>query len=198
MHCIAKKTLEVAVHSGNDVLVQVKGNQPKLLQDIMVLARQQPGDVHRHEQLGQRNRIEARCTTVWPVAADELGAAWSPIRCIVQVRRHTDLFDTRLAAWQSRSETAWYVCARVLSAQQAHHAVRSHWAIENSLHYVRDVAMGEDASRIRTRPDVFAQLRTSALNLLRQAGHSNIKAARQSVAWSDQALLHLCRLLQQR
>ena len=65
-----------------------------------------------------------------------------------------------------------------------------------ALHYVRDVALAEDASRIRKTPGVFAQLRTCALNLLRQAGHDNIKAARQTTGWSEQALLHLCRQLQ--
>lgn len=51
--------------------------------------------------------------------------------------------------------------------------------------------MAEDASRIRREPGVFAQLRTWALNLLRKAGHDNIKAARQILGWSEQALLEL-------
>jgi predicted transposase YbfD/YdcC len=112
------------------------------------------------------------------------------------VRRHTELFQTRSATWKQRGETAWYVCTRNLSASQAHHAVREHWAVENSLHYVRDVALHEDASRIRRKPGVFAQLRTWALNLLRHAGHDNITAARQIVGWSEQALLHLCQQMQ--
>lgn len=195
MRCTAKKTLQAAINSHNDVLVQLKGNQPTLLHDITALAQQPGADTHRHDQLGLRNRIETRCTTVWPVAAGQLDEAWASIRCIVQVRRHTDLFNTRLGAWQPRSEIAWYVCTRVLSAQQAHQAVRTHWSIENALHHVRDVAMGEDACRIRTQPGVFAQLRTCALNLLRHAGHYNIKAARQTAAWSEQALLRLYQLL---
>ena len=71
-------------------------------------------------------------------------------------------------------------------------AVRDHWLIENALHHVRDVAMTDDASRIRIEPRVFAQLRTWALNLLRQTGHDDIKAARKLVGWSEEALLHLC------
>ena len=54
----------------------------------------------------------------------------------------------------------------------------------------------EDASRIRRHPEVFAQLRTWALNLLRQTGHDNISAARQTIGWSQQALLHLRQILQ--
>jgi predicted transposase YbfD/YdcC len=68
-------------------------------------------------------------------------------------------------------------------------------AVENRLHYVRDVTFGEDASRIRTRPGVFAQLRSCTLNLLRQAGHTSIKGARQIVGWSERELLTLLRKL---
>jgi len=179
------------------VLVQVKANQPTLLDTLTALAQHiQPGDSHHDHQRGQRNRIERRHTSVWTVPADQLGAEWSPIRCLIQVRRHTDVFSTTRGNWQPRSETAYYVCTRELLARDAYHAVRDHWAVENTLHYVRDVALAEDASRIRKAPGVFAQLRTCALNLLRQAGHDNIRAARQTTAWSEQALLHLCRQLQ--
>jgi predicted transposase YbfD/YdcC len=192
MRCTVKKTLQIALASGSDVLVQVKGNQPTLLHDITALAVEAPPQSSHHEdQLGQRNRIETRDTSVWPVAEDRLGAEWSPVRCLIEVRRHTELFNTRQGTWQSRSETAYYVCTRPLSAHQAHQAVRGHWAIENTLHYVRDVTLREDASRIRHQPGVFAQLRTWALNLLRQAGHDNILAARQIIGWSQEKLLYL-------
>ena len=197
MRCTVKKTLHIAVASGNDVLVQVKANQPTLLDTLTALAQQmQPGGTHHDHQRGQRNRIETRHTSVWAVSADRLGAEWSPLRCLIEVRRHTDVFNTRLGDWQPRSETAYYVCTRELSAHDAHHAVRDHWAIENTLHHVRDVAMAEDASRIRKTPGVFAQLRTCALNLLRQASHDNIRAARQIVGWSERELLLLCQRLQ--
>jgi predicted transposase YbfD/YdcC len=192
MRCTVKKTLQVAVDSGNDVLVQLKANQPKLLHAMVALCEQcPPGDVHHHDQIGQRNRIESRTTSVWPLAAESVGLPWKHIRCLVRVRRHTELFDTAHAAWHTRGETAWYVCTTELSARAAAHAVRDHWLIENALHHVRDVAMGEDASRIRRQPGVFAQLRTWSLNLLRQAGHHNISAARQILAWSEHALLNL-------
>ena len=56
---------------------------------------------------------------------------------------------------------------------------RGHWGIENRLHWVRDVTMGEDASRIRTEaaPQVMAGLRNAAISLLRLAGVANIAEA---------------------
>ena len=64
--------------------------------------------------------------------------------------------------------------AAALSAADAAQVVRAHWSIENRLHYVRDVTLGEDASRIRRNPGLFALLRSFALNLLRFNGISNI------------------------
>lgn len=71
-----------------------------------------------------------------------------------------------------------------VSRAKAHAALlltwwRNHWKIENQLHYVRDVTMGEDASRIRTKkaPENLASVRNAAIGLLRRLGHSNIAAA---------------------
>jgi hypothetical protein len=56
---------------------------------------------------------------------------------------------------------------------------RGHWGIENRVHWVRDVTMGEDKSRIRTAaaPEVMAALRNAAISLLRLSGLTNIAAA---------------------
>lgn len=55
---------------------------------------------------------------------------------------------------------------------------RGHWTIENRSHYVRDVSLGEDASRIRkgSGPQVMAALRNLAIGLLRSTGAENIAA----------------------
>ena len=67
-------------------------------------------------------------------------------------------------------------------------AIRDHWRIENTLHYVRDVTFGEDASRIRKQANSLAQLLTLALNALRHAGFENMNEARQFMALSKDAL----------
>jgi predicted transposase YbfD/YdcC len=56
--------------------------------------------------------------------------------------------------------------------------VRSHWSIENKIHWVRDVTFREDYSRVRTgsRPRIMATLRNLAIGLIRQAGHPRIAA----------------------
>jgi integration host factor subunit alpha len=52
-------------------------------------------------------------------------------------------------------------------AAEAAAAIRGHWGIENRSHYVRDVTLCEDASRIRKNPGVFARIRSFAYNILR-------------------------------
>ena len=56
---------------------------------------------------------------------------------------------------------------RPIGAEQAAAAIRGHWGIENRSHYVRDVTLCEDASRIRKNPGVFARIRSFAHNILR-------------------------------
>jgi predicted transposase YbfD/YdcC len=54
-----------------------------------------------------------------------------------------------------------------LGAAPAAKAIRVHWGIENTSHYSRDVTFGEDRSRIRTNPGVFARLRSLAFTILK-------------------------------
>jgi Transposase DDE domain len=55
---------------------------------------------------------------------------------------------------------------------------RGHWQIENALHYVKDVTLGEDASQthIGNGADVFAMVRNFAISLIRRAGYRDIAA----------------------
>ncbi len=74
--------------------------------------------------------------------------------------------------WRKDRKTGavrYYVCSRAMSAQALAEAVRSHWAIENSLHWVLDVTFGEDKARSRTGhgPANMAVVRHFAFNILR-------------------------------
>lgn len=77
---------------------------------------------------------------------------------------------------------------------------RGHWGIENRLHYVRDVSLGEDASHIRTgnAPQAMAAIRNLVLNVLRQAGVKNIAAGLRQFGWHlNQAAVALGLLLKE-
>ena len=72
-------------------------------------------------------------------------------------------------------------------------AVRGHWDIENSLHWVLDIALDEDHHRVRkdNGPANFAVLRHIALNLLKQEKtvKAGIKAKRLKAGWDEPYLL---------
>ncbi len=65
----------------------------------------------------------------------------------------------------------------MLPAKTFASAIRNHWAIENQNHWVRDVTLAEDASRIRINPGIMARLRSQALNIARANGVTNIAEA---------------------
>src|SRR4051794_16369981 len=93
-------------------------------------------------------------------------------------------------AWgRPRREVAYYVSQVGLTAEGFGRAVRAHWGIENRSHHVRDRILGEDASRIRRRPGVFARLRSFAPNILRARGVTNVSEAVYTNALSLDRLL---------
>ena len=163
-----EKTLEVAKETGNDVIVQVKENQKTLFNDCQTTAETiVPTDVYQEPTTKTRNRIETRKVSVFTTMTITDQDKWHLVKAIVKVERKRRVFDTKAKCWKQSDETSFYIAMVVLSAHMFCRAIRNHWRIENSNHHVRDVTMGEDKSRIRTNPHLFAKLRSFALNILR-------------------------------
>src|SRR3954454_14647595 len=177
LHC-QKDAFMQAAATGNALLVQVKGNQPSLHDRLAgICASQQP--LARYETADRRRhgRQEHRLVEVFDTAG-HLDAEWQPlIACVARVSRLTFEKDTRSGLWPSREEIGCYACQIRLDAKTLARAVRSHWGIENRDHYVRDVTLGEDASRIRQKPGGMARIRSAALNILRVNGIQNVSQA---------------------
>jgi predicted transposase YbfD/YdcC len=178
----AKKTLELATGQGSQVMVQVKANQPALFAAVQ----QAEARVAPYSQACQfdhaRSRMEWRTVTVFDAAAVLTAlpepTEWSElISAVVQVHRKTDCFDTRTGHWKVRTETAYYVATALQPAEVFAKVIRGHWGIENRHHYVRDVTLQEDASRIRRNPGIFARLRSFTLNILRKNNITNVSEA---------------------
>jgi predicted transposase YbfD/YdcC len=125
-----------------------------------------------------RNRQEDRHVEVYaPGDALSEGEWGTLIAAIVRVTRSTLIRSAATGLWKRREETAFYVSSVMLPAEIFASAIRGHWAVENENHWVRDVTLAEDASRIRVNPGVMARLRSQALNIARANGVENIAQA---------------------
>ena len=101
---------------------------------------------------------------------------WGLVKVIIKVKRYRRVFDTKTKTWKESDEVSFYISTIALSAESFCRAIRNHWGIENRDHYVRDVTMGEDKSRIRKNPHIFAKLRSFALNILRKNNVENVSS----------------------
>jgi predicted transposase YbfD/YdcC len=112
---------------------------------------------------------------------------WSGLRSIAMVR------CTRILGDKVTTYVRYYITSLPSHAERILHAVRKHWSIENKLHWVLDVALNEDHSRVRKdqAPENLAVLRHIALNLLKQekTAKGGIHAKQLQAAWNDDYLL---------
>jgi len=178
LHC-QHKTLKVITKSGNNCIVQVKNNQKNIYQSCQKLSNNWRSIDDHINITKDRNREEIRIAKVYTKTdyfSSKIGKLWDPyINKIIKIERHTKRFDTKLQIWQSSYEESHYLSTFDLTAEEANNFVRQHWSIENSLHYVRDKALGEDDLHISKGSANFAKLRSFALNILRINKVKNIK-----------------------
>ena len=100
---------------------------------------------------------------------------------------------------RTSTERRYYLSSLELDVKKFAHAIRSHWGVENQLHWVLDVVFGEDQSRARTghAAENLATLRRWALNLLKvdtRKAKRSIKARIKAAGWDHHYLLHLLAL----
>jgi predicted transposase YbfD/YdcC len=180
--------------AGADYLLAVKANQPTLRAEIeSFFADADPADLDSTTDVDKRHgRIEQRTVTVARQVDWLNGDRRFPgeirlpgLATIVRVASRAELKD------RGRFETRYYISSARLSADRAAEAVRSHWAIENSLHWVLDVTFGDDQSRLRTGHGArnMAVVRHFAINLVRTVKDKrSIKLRRKRAAWNPDLL----------
>ena len=146
------------------------------------IGRDETVDRHRHGRQEHR-RVEV-------FTPRDLPAGWRPyVGCVARITRLTWMKQTASGLWRRREDTAFYVCQVPLDAPTLGRLARGHWGVENRSHHVRDRLPREDDSRIRTKPGLFARLRSFALNILRANGVSNVGEAVDTNALSLDRLL---------
>ena len=195
-----KKIARQIVQGGGDYVLAVKGNQEKLhtaiVEHFEQLHEDNFGDnACRRRQTKEKGhgRIEQRdyYQTPLPEKLRPFTKDWEKLTTIGQVISLTERDGKEC------SEVRYYISSLKPGVKRFSQAVRGHWGIENSLHWVLDVTFNEDQSRIRKDhgPDNFALLRRFAVTLIKQdTSPGSIKKKRKRAAWNNQALANIARL----
>jgi predicted transposase YbfD/YdcC len=185
---------EAVIGQRADYVLAVKDNQETLRHDIASIFEQFPPfiqpDYHKTVNKGH-GRIEIR--ECWAVSHPEVLAylkdykEWKSLQSIVKVVAERRIGnDTTLS-------TRYFITSLPANARHLLHVVRTHWHIENRLHWVLDIAFREDESRVRKdhAPHNLTILRHIALNLLKQESSLKVgvKAKRLRAGWDEDYLL---------
>ena len=173
--------------AGGWFVIQLKENQPCLLEQLsQEAAAATPLGVLKTVDQGH-GRLEIRQAAFFKISHLELDMRWAEsglATLIVMARRTTEL------ATQKRSAEVSFYCANVavdpadaVTQQELFQAIRGHWGVEAD-NYIRDVSFQEDKVRTKhgNQAQVLASLRTVAIQLFREAGFVNFKAALETFA----------------
>ena len=189
---IAQKVVEKKA----DYVLALKGNQGSLREDVELFVAEQKAAGFTHTKIstdqtvdGDHGRIETRTTTViHDVAWLQERHNWPALRSVVVVESEREIGD------KVERETRFYITSLVLLATMLAPIIRSHWAIENSLHWVMDMIFRDDECRIRTdhAPANFCTIKHMAHNLVRLApGKASLRLKRKTAGWDDDFLASL-------
>ena len=185
LHCRAD-TASAILKTGADYALALKANQPNLLsqakatlEDATDPDRAETNDVKIHDRSETRRAVVV-----------EAGAMDFPgVKAIAQLESIRIEPDGR-----QTSHVRYFLLSRQVSAAAFMTIARAHWTIENQLHWVLDVAFGEDAARNRKDhgPQNLSTLRKLALNIIRQhPDKASIRRKIKKAGWDDQYLISI-------
>jgi predicted transposase YbfD/YdcC len=193
MHCQTETAAAIQAKQA-DYVLNVKANQPKLFERLQQTFEQYvnqdfkaPGlRVHKTTERSH-GRVERREYYVAPAPADLIESGqWAGLQSVVMVYRHREV------AGKETDEVHYYISSLPPKVKRLADAIRDHWGIENSLHWVLDVVFAEDDSRIRKGhgPETTGMLRRLALSILEQdtSLKSSLRGKRLQAGWNNDLL----------
>ena len=170
--------MKVIIDTRNDYVIGVKMNQKTLCEHIRSMTADMQNINSRFSEWEyNKGRTERR--EVWVSdTTDQMSKHWTGLKQVIKVTRIVK------DKGRTREEDAYYISSRVVNAQTFCRGIRSHWSIENGLHWVKDVSFKEDASRIRTAnaPQNTSVFKNIAINLFRTNNYSNMAQAQRLLA----------------
>ena len=179
------------VDQGGNYALALKGNQGTLHDDVVLYLDDPASKTTAAAPVveADHGRIETRTATVstdiaWLIKDHQ----WPGLAAVGKVERIREI------AGKTTSETAYYLLSAPLTPERFNEVVRSHWGVENRLHWTLDVAMNEDQMRNRrdNGPENLAVLRHMALNVLRKdTRKASLRSKFNIAGWDESYLLSL-------
>ena len=150
-----------------DYVLAVKGNQGHLYDDIKEAFAEGIITSHHTTSCVNHGRIEKRtCTVIDDITWVCRREQWAGLRSLVMIESERTIKNTGETEKQSR----YYISSLPADAVILNNAIRSHWGIENKLHWTLDVVFQEDKSRKRAghAAENFSTISKIVLNILKQ------------------------------
>jgi len=195
-----KEVASQILENGGDYVLALKGNQGKLHAEVenffsqsLQVTPEEAGCDHYVNEEKLRGRHEIR--EVW--VTNELSwlpqkEDWQGLKSIVCLK------STRLVKDRKTVEFRYYISSLQGDAWKIGHAIRSHWTIENKLHWQLDVSYGEDDCKVRkdNGAENFSVIRRVTLNLLKadKKTKAGIKNKRSKAGWDKDYMLKILRM----
>jgi len=197
--CTAPVTRAI-VEAKADFVLTVKGNRGRFYDHVVnaFAERERFAKAHRHEWIEEgHGRRETRVVSVmepkdWPWETKKNGE-WAGLRTAVRIERTREV-----VGGDSNAEIHFYVSSLPPNAKRIGEAVRGHWSVENHLHWMLDVAFGDDRRRVRDARSAqnLATVSRLALTLLRHAParaakKMTVPMSRKVAAWDNRFLVQV-------
>ena len=183
-----REIAEKIINKEADYILALKGNQGTLHKDIVdvfeddELLKELHVKLYEDADKGHGRIEERRCKAVLMPESLAKEHNWPGLKTIIEISSKRTIGD------KVEREKRYYISSIEPNAQLLSESIRSHWAIENSLHYILDISFRDDDSRIRkgNAPQNIGIIKHAALNMLQmyKTKRQSIKRLRKMAGWS--------------
>jgi predicted transposase YbfD/YdcC len=184
---IAEKIIE----NGGDYILAVKGNQGSLEEEVHATCQRNTPVFENCTVEKGHGRIETRHCQVFEKGLIIDEDRWKNLSSVIKITAIREF-----SSGKKTTQERFYISSLNVNSDFNSH-IRSHWRVENNLHWVLDVTFGEDKQRKRAKHAAanFAVVRKIGLNMLKKdTGKESLPLKRLKAAWSRDFLIKLLRI----
>jgi len=186
---IAKEIVKGEAH----YIFALKGNQGEFYKNIKRQFEILPGNDIDEQTDSGHGRVEVRkCNVINNLKFVDEAEQWKNLTSLVKIEA------TRIIGEKKQQEARYYISSMNATAEQFNQYIRSHWGVENQLHWTLDLAFREDECRVRSGygAENLSVVRRIALNLLKNENtvRRGVKTKRMKAGWDNDYLAQILRI----